>query len=74
MALLKVQPIDGHEHLLKDTDSKAVINADTVGFDTYIKKREKQKELFNKVNDLETDINSIKSDINTILSLLQKKE
>ena len=73
MALLKIKPIDGHEHLLKDTENKAVINDDSVGFETYIKKREKQKELFNKVDNLETDINSMKDDINTILSLLQNK-
>jgi hypothetical protein len=77
MSLVKVRPFDGHEHLLKDTRNKAVINEDSKAFSDYIQKRNRMEEeeafkynMDNKIQDMESDINSIKSDLSDIKQLL----
>jgi len=77
MARLRVKPFDGNEHLIKDTQNKAVINEDNHGFINYITKRDRSRsndifkyDMENRVKDLEADINNIKSDIGDIKSML----
>jgi septal ring factor EnvC (AmiA/AmiB activator) len=77
MSLVKVKPFDGHEHLLKDTRNKAVINEDNKAFSEYISKRNKIREeeafkynMETKMQDVESDINNIKTDLSDIKNLL----
>ena len=77
MSLVKVKPFDGHEHLLKDTRNKAVINQDDKAFSDYVSKRNKIREeeafkynMETQMQDVESDINNIKSDLSDIKNLL----
>jgi|TARA_B110000459_G_scaffold85671_1_gene95982 hypothetical protein len=77
MSLVKVKPFDGHEHLLKDTRNKAVINEDNKSFTDYIAKRDKAREeesfkynIETQMQDVESDINNIKTDLSDIKNLL----
>lgn len=70
------QPVEGHSHLYRDKSTGAIINMDFDKFDAVRKRRElaekrakEQKQLSEKVNNLESDI----SDIKTLLTRLLEK-
>lgn len=65
MKHIKVQ---GHDNLVRDSHSKAILNTDVAGLQRYLAERniaEKQKkekqELVEKVNNLEKDMGEIKN-------------
>ena len=69
--------IKDNEHLMKDADNGGVVNTDHAGYLKYKKQREvllskleKEKDLQNKVESIETDINNIKSMLTQILQKL----
>ena len=65
MNLVKVKD---HPHLVKDLDSKAVLNTNYAALVDYRKKKQMQEE----VQSLKSDVQDIKNTLNTILSLLNK--
>jgi len=65
MNLVKVKD---HPHLVKDLDSKAVLNTNYAALVEYRKKKQMQEE----VQSLKSDVQDIKNTLNTILSLLNK--
>ena len=65
MNLVKVED---HPHLVKDMDSKAVLNANFAALTEYRKKKEMQEE----IQSLKSDVQDIKNTLNTIISLLNK--
>jgi len=65
MNLVKVED---HPHLVKDMDSKAVLNTNLAALTEYRKKKEMQEE----IQSLKSDVQDIKNTLNTILSLLNK--
>lgn len=73
--LVKVKPVDGNKQLLKNTESKAVINNDVKAYREYISKRnlsDKQDNLETRIDSIEEDINTIKSSLETLTDLLKK--
>lgn len=65
--------VKDHKNLIRDTNSKAVLNIDKQALDDYRNKKKMMKELFNnnnKINKLENDINDIKL---LLKQLLEKK-
>ena len=65
MNLVKVED---HPHLVKDMDSKAVLNTNLAALTEYRKKKEMQEE----IQSLKSDVQDIKNTLNTIISLLNK--
>jgi len=65
MNLVKVKD---HPHLVKDLDSKAVLNTNYAALVDYRKKKQMQEE----VQSLKSDVQDIKNTLNIILSLLNK--
>ena len=60
--------VQGHDNLVRDSHSKAILNTDVAGLQRYLAERdiaEKQKrekqELVEKVNNLEKDMSEIKN-------------
>ena len=54
------------KHLLRDTDSNAVINTDKAAFNMYKARREHDK----KANDIADDVANLKQDMNEIKQML----
>ena len=65
---MKLAKVEDHPNLVKDMDSKAVLNTNFAALAEYRKKKEMQEE----VQSLKSDVQDIKSTLNTILSLLNK--
>lgn len=65
MRLYKVQD---HPDLVKDMDSKAILNTNYAALLEYKKKQQ----IYQDVDDLRNDINDIKETLNVLVSLLNK--
>lgn len=67
----KYLKVVGHENLVRDTSSKAVINTSMVEYEEYMARRrakDQEKELIAKQAE---EINNLKSDISEIKQMLQ---
>jgi len=60
--------VQGHDNLVRDPHSKAILNTDVAGLKRYLaerdiaeKQRREKQELVEKVNNLEKDMSEIKS-------------
>lgn len=63
--------IEGHDHLLRDLKTGAIINTNINEYESYIRsKRVKENEL-KKINNLENEVASIKNDLSEIKDLLR---
>ena len=65
---MKISKVKDHPHLVKDLDSKAVLNTNYAALVEYRKKKQMEEE----VQSLKADVQDMKSTLNTILSLLNK--
>lgn len=72
----KILPVEGHSSLVKDMNSKGIINTDTEGYHSYmevVSKRKAEKEQSDmRISKLEDDISDVKSTLNKILEALIK--
>lgn len=65
---MKYAKVKENPELVRDMDSKAVLNTNVPALQAYKKKREKQQE----VNAAVDDINTMKNEINEIKTLMQR--
>ena len=65
---MKLYRIDDDPDLVKDIDSKAVLNTN---YAAYLEYKKKQK-MENEIQDLKNDVGDIKQMLNSIVSLLNK--
>ena len=56
----KLTKVKDHPHLYRDEDTGAIINYDTVGYNTRIKKIESQKTQKEELDNMKKDIEEIK--------------
>jgi len=68
MIEMKLAKVKDHPHLVKDMESKAILNTNYAALLEY--KRQKQME--EEVKSLRTDVSDMKDTLNKILSLLNK--
>ena len=61
-----------HPHLVRDMDSKAVLNIDVEGKERFLKARAEKRRDKQRLNDLETKVVDMDGKLNLILDLLQK--
>ena len=52
--------IEGHNHLVKDEFSKAVINTDTDGYTLYKKRRTLMQTKNNEIQELKSEVSELK--------------
>jgi hypothetical protein len=62
--------VAGRDGLVRDTQTKAIVNTDRAGYEAYIKQRDTALQRQATLERHETDINSIKSDLAEIKQLL----
>jgi peroxiredoxin family protein len=68
---MKYSKVNGHSNLVRDEETKAIINTNMTDYNNYImQKRIKEKEN-QKLQNLEKDFVNMKEDLNEIKSLLR---
>jgi prefoldin subunit 5 len=67
----KFAKIDGHQNLIRDIKSNAIINTDISEGNNYLQNREKRKEDQETMQKLKNDIDSLKSSIDEIKFLIK---
>lgn len=68
---MKYSKVNGHSNLIRDEETKAIINTNMTDYNNYImQKRIKEKEN-QKLQNLEKDFVNMKEDLNEIKSLLR---
>ena len=69
---MKYSKVKGNSNLIRDEDTKAIINTNMSDYDNYIaQKRIKEKES-QKINAIEQEVASIKDDLSEIKNLLRR--
>jgi hypothetical protein len=69
---MKYLKVEGHQGLVRDTETKAIVNLDIDGYQNYIKVREIKKREDQRVSNLENQIDTLKGDLNEIKNLLKE--
>ena len=54
-------PVEGESYLFRDSKSNAIINTNTLDYDSYISRREFQEDEKKRLDNLECEISEIKS-------------
>jgi hypothetical protein len=70
MSTLKVE---GHGDLIKDTETKGVVNTDKNGYDVYMRKVMMRKTERQTVRELVREINELREELKDIKNLLGKE-
>jgi hypothetical protein len=65
---MKLAKVKDHPHLVKDMDSKAILNTNYAALVEYRKRKQMEEE----VQSLRSDVSEMKDSLNKILSLLNK--
>ena len=64
--------VKGHESLIRDENSNAILNTNLSEYDQYLSIRSKRKKGTNRIDNMENDLKSLKDDINEIKTLLKE--
>ena len=63
--------VEGHNNLIRDMNSNAIVNSSSSEYNNYISLRAKRKQGTNRIDNMENDLKSLKDDINEIKNLLR---
>ena len=64
--------VEGHESLIRDENSNAILNTNLSEYDQYLSIRSKRKKGTDRIDNMENDLKSLKDDINEIKTLLKE--
>ncbi len=63
--------VEGHNNLIRDEHTNAILNNNSSEYDNYIRMRAKRKQGTDRIDNMEDDLKSLKDDINEIKTLLK---
>ena len=63
--------VEGHNNLVRDDNTNAILNTDSSEYNNYIKRRAQRKQGSDRIDNMEDDLKSLKDDINEIKTLLK---
>ena len=63
--------VKGHNDLIRDENSNAILNTNSSEYDNYLSHRAKRKQGTERIDNMENDLKSLKDDINEIKTLLK---
>ena len=63
--------VEGHQNLIRDENSNAILNIDSSEYNNYISLRAKRRQGSERIDNMEDDLKSLKDDINEIKTLLK---
>ena len=66
-----MKKVDGHSSLIRDENTNAILNTNSVEYNNYLRRRAKRKQGTDRIDTMENDLKSLKDDINEIKTLLR---
>ena len=63
--------VKGHQNLIRDENSNAILNTNSSEYDNYLSIRAKRRQGTDRIDNMEDDLKSLKDDINEIKTLLK---
>ena len=63
--------VKGHNDLIRDKNSNAILNTNSSEYDNYLSLRAKKKQGTDRIDTMENDFKSLKDDINEIKTLIR---
>ena len=63
--------VEGHQNLIRDENTNAILNTDSSEYNNYLSLRAKRKKGGERIDNMENDLKSLKDDINEIKTLLR---
>ena len=63
--------IEGHEHLIKDGGSNAIINTNVTEYQLYMQRRESRKSQSDQIKSACREINTLKAELQEIKNLIK---
>jgi hypothetical protein len=69
---MKYAKVEGHVNLVRDQNTKAILNTNMNEYNNYIALRNSKQSDDSKIKELECDMNDIKNDLNEIKKLLRR--
>tara|TARA_R100000008_G_scaffold71412_1_gene49227 strand:- start:940 stop:1152 length:213 start_codon:yes stop_codon:yes gene_type:complete len=57
----KLIPVEGENYLFRDSETNAIVNTNTSGYESYISRRQFQEDEKKRLDNLESEIGEIKS-------------
>ena len=63
--------VKGHNNLIRDENSNAIVNTDSSEYNNYLSLRAKRRQGSERIDNMENDLKSLKDDINEIKTLLK---
>jgi len=64
--------VDGHQDLVRDTTSHAIINKNTNAYDMAVKRSEEAQKQRDEIRDASREINNLKCEMHEIKKLLEQ--
>ena len=64
----KMIPVEGHKNLYRDENTNAIINSDKIGYENYIRMRNKNKDREIEMKSMKEEIEELKSMLNDLAS------
>ena len=61
-----MKKVEGHEHLIRDENTNAILNTNSSEYNQYLSLRAKRKQGSERIDNMEDDLKSLKNDINEI--------
>ena len=66
-----MKKVEGHEHLIRDENTNAILNTNSSEYNQYLSLRAKRRQGNDRIDNMENDLKSLKDDINEIKTLLK---
>ena len=66
-----MKKVDGHNNLIRDENTNAILNTNSVEYNNYLSLRAKRRQGSERIDNMENDLKSLKDDINEIKTLLR---
>ena len=67
----KYLKVEGHDHLVRESSSHAIINADNTGYSIYMQRVKKRKQ-GDQIRNAVKEINTLKSELREIKGLIKE--
>jgi len=64
----KMIPVEGHKNLYRDDSTNAILNKDKIGYENYIRMRNKNKDREIEMKSMKEEIEELKSMLNDLAS------
>ena len=68
----KYLKVEGHEHLVRESRSHAIINADNSGYSIYMQRVRAREQQGDQIRNAVKEINTLKAELREIKGLLKK--